>query len=67
LIYFNIVLYLFQHRNMKGTFLFYTDFDVFVGSLGLDIGVGEAGGSGDERGASEEEAGRGGTLPHHLA
>jgi hypothetical protein len=34
-----------------------------LGSLGLDVGVGEAGGGGDEGGAGEEEAGRGGALP----
>ncbi|KAI4983379.1 hypothetical protein ZWY2020_023871 [Hordeum vulgare] len=34
-----------------------------LGARGLDVGVGEAGGDGDEDGAGEEEAGRGGALP----
>jgi hypothetical protein len=40
-----------------------------LGSLWLDVGVGEAGGGDDEGGAGEEEAGRGGGIlqPHHLA
>ena len=34
-----------------------------LGARGLDVGVGEVGGDGDERGPGEEEAGRGGALP----
>uniref|UniRef100_A0A8R7QW95 Uncharacterized protein n=1 Tax=Triticum urartu TaxID=4572 RepID=A0A8R7QW95_TRIUA len=34
-----------------------------LGARGLDVGVGEAGGDGDEDGPGEEEAGRGGALP----
>lgn len=46
-----------------------------LGALGLDVGVGEAGGGEDEGDAGEEEAGGGGALgagggvlqPHHLS